>query len=58
MKNEASTTKQPLESSGMEIPEYAIERLAKCLLPLLRKHFENTIANNAMSSSITAECES
>ena len=41
-KNTKNTAcKQPLESSGMEIPDYAIERLAKCLLPLMRKHFES-----------------
>lgn len=55
MKYEVSTIKKPLESSGMEIPEYAIERLAKCLLPLLRKYFENTTANNATSNSIPTE---
>lgn len=50
-----ASIKQPLESSGMEIPEYAIERLAECLLPLLRKYFENTTANNATSNSIPTE---
>ena len=33
--------KQGLESSGMEIPDYAIERIAKCLLPIMRIYFEN-----------------
>ena len=33
--------KQSLESSGMEIPDYAIERIAKCLLPIMRTYFEN-----------------
>ena len=33
--------KQSLESSGMEIPDYAIERIAKCLLPIMRNCFEN-----------------
>lgn len=58
MKYEVSTIKQPLESSGMEIPDYAIERMAKCLLPLLRKYFDNTIADNATSNSIPVERES
>ena len=33
--------KQSLENSGMEIPDYAIERIAKCLLPIMRNCFEN-----------------
>ena len=33
--------KQSLESSGMEIPDYAIERIAKCLLPIMHTYFEN-----------------
>jgi hypothetical protein len=37
----SSPKKQSLESSGMEIPDYAIERIAKCLLPIMRTYFEN-----------------
>ncbi len=32
--------KSQLESSGMDIPDYAIERMARCLLPLMRSYFE------------------
>ena len=40
-KNRNHKDKKPqLESSGMDIPDYAIERMAKCLLPLMRSYFE------------------
>jgi hypothetical protein len=56
MKYDVSAIKQPLESSGMEIPDYAIERMAKCLLPLMRKHFERLQEKNAEISIRRAEC--
>ena len=34
--------KSPLESSGMDIPDYAIERMACCLLPMMQKYYEST----------------
>ena len=56
-KNTKSTArKQPLESSGMEIPDYAIERLAKCLLPLMRKHFESIAADKVPPNATPPEC--
>ena len=56
-KNTKSTArKQPLESSGMEIPAYAIERLAKCLLPLMRKHFESIATDNTVPTTTPPEC--
>lgn len=33
--------KPKLESSGMNIPDYAIERMARCLLPIMRTYFES-----------------
>lgn len=33
-------SKSPLESSGMDIPDYAIERMARCLLPMMQKYYE------------------
>ena len=33
--------KSPLESSGMDIPDYAIERMARCLLPMMQKYYES-----------------
>ena len=56
MKLEVSTIKQTLESSGMEIPDYAIERMAKCLLPLMRKHFESKTNEDAPTNTASAEC--
>ncbi len=56
MKLEVSTTKQPPESSGMEIPDYAIERMAKCLLPLMWKHFEGKPKENIPAHTVPAEC--
>lgn len=34
--------KSTLESSGMDIPDYAIERLTRCLLPMMQKNYEGT----------------
>ena len=34
--------KSLLESSGMDIPDYAIERMARCLLPMMQKYYEST----------------
>ena len=56
MKYEATATKQPLENSGMEIPDYAIERMAKCLLPLMRKHFDSNATEGAPTKTASAEC--
>ena len=28
-------------NSGMEIPDYAIERIARCLLPIMQEYFES-----------------
>ena len=56
MKYEATATKQPPENSGMEIPDYAIERMAKCLLPLMRKHFESKANEGAPTNTASAEC--
>ena len=55
-KNTKNTAhKQPLESSRMEIPDYAIERLAKCLLPLMRKHFESLEEKSAEANAAHAK---
>ena len=32
---------QSRESSGMEIPDYAIERIARCMLPMIQKYYES-----------------
>lgn len=29
------------KSSGMEIPDFAIERIARCLLPMIRVYYES-----------------
>jgi len=29
------------ENSGMDIPDYAIERMARCLLPMIQKYYES-----------------
>lgn len=48
--------KQPLDSSGMDIPDYAIERMAKCLLPLMRRHFENIEGKSLQPDASRTEC--
>ena len=42
--------KSPLESSGMDIPDYAIERMARCLLPMMQKYYETSAANSELDS--------
>ena len=32
---------QARESSGMDIPDYAIERIARCMLPMIQKYYES-----------------
>lgn len=40
--NRKTKSKKPqLESCGMNIPDYAIERMARCLLPIMRTYFES-----------------
>lgn len=34
-------SKSPLESSGMDISDYAIERIARCLLSMIREYYES-----------------
>ncbi|MGI5906496.1 MAG: hypothetical protein ACOX85_09615 [Candidatus Pararuminococcus gallinarum] len=31
----------PKLSSGMEIPDYAIERMARCMLPMIQQFYES-----------------
>ena len=40
VKHNAKNDNQKLDSSGMDIPDYAYERMAKCLLPIMRSYFE------------------
>ena len=30
---------KPLNNSGMDIPDYAIERIARCMLPMIQKYY-------------------
>ena len=30
-----------LNSSGMDIPDYAIERIARCMLPMIQSYYES-----------------
>ncbi len=36
-----SRNKKQQSNSGMEIPDYAIERIARCLLPIMQEYFES-----------------
>lgn len=40
-KHNTKSNNRKLESSGMDIPDYAYERMAKCLLPIMRTYFES-----------------
>ena len=41
VKHNTKDNKGKLDSSGMDIPDYAYERMAKCLLPIMRTYFES-----------------
>lgn len=43
--------KSPLQSSGMDIPDYAIERMARCLLPMMQKYYENNKGKQVLTTS-------
>ena len=43
-------SKSPLESSGMDIPDYAIERIARCLLPMMQKYYESTAGKKELAT--------
>ena len=47
--------KSPLESSGMDIPDYAIERMARCLLPMMQKYFESEEAKEESAIHLLTE---
>ena len=38
------------KSSGMEIPDYAIERIARCLLPMIREYYESAEGQAALAA--------
>ena len=38
------------KSSGMEIPDYAIERIARCLLPMIREYYESFEGQAALAA--------
>ena len=40
-KHNTKDNNRKLDSSGMDIPDYAYERMAKCLLPIMRVYFES-----------------
>ena len=46
--------KSSLESSGMDIPDYAIERIARCLLPMMQKYYESTAGQKRAGDSGSA----
>ena len=47
--------KSPLESSGMDIPDYAIERMARCLLPMIQKYYESTEGKTELATKAQPE---
>lgn len=47
--------KSPLESSGMDIPDYAIERMARCLLPMMQKYYESTQGKKELADQAQPE---
>ena len=50
-----NTNKSPLESSGMDIPDYAIERMARCLLPMMQKYYESTEGKRDLAAQARPE---
>ena len=47
--------KSPLESSGMDIPDYAIERMARCLLPMMQKYYESVERKKVLAAQAQPE---
>ena len=39
--SESMSTFSGRKNSGMEIPDYAIERIARCLLPMIQAYYES-----------------
>ena len=40
-RNESMSTFSGQKNSGMEIPDYAIERIARCLLPMIQQYYDS-----------------
>jgi hypothetical protein len=40
-KKALTVKKEPVTSSGMDIPDFAIERIARFMLPVIQKYFES-----------------
>ena len=47
--------KSLLESSGMDIPDYAIELMARCLLPMMQKYYESTEGKKELAARAQSE---
>ena len=47
--------KSSLESSGMDIPDYAIERMARCLLPMMQKYYESTQGKKELAAQVQSK---
>ena len=47
--------KSPLKSSGMDIPDYAIERMARCLLPMMQKYYESTKGKEELAAQVQSK---
>lgn len=41
--------KQRLASSGMQIPDAAIERMARCMLPMIQRYYESEEGRRELS---------
>ena len=39
----------PMDSSGMDIPDYVFESLARCLLPKLQEYYESDEGKKALT---------
>ena len=43
------TKETPVNNGGMEIPEYAYQAMASCLLPIIQRYFESEEGKQAFS---------
>ena len=39
----------------MDIPDYAIERMARCLLPMMQKYYESTEGKEELAAQVQPE---
>lgn len=50
--------KESKTNSGMEIPDYAIERIARCMLPMIQQFYESEEGKQELNAWKATQAES